>query len=405
MHSAHDQHDWPTSSRLRDWAARPRLVSVIYLDYNATAPLLPEVRETTQNIWSKVWGNPSSSHRVGREAKSAMQEARRHVANLIGAEIDEVVFTSGATESNNLAIFSALADHGSGKIVTTAVEHASVRSPCVWLRNKGALVVEAPVDENGSLDLDAFARFLPGATLASVIWANNETGVIFPIEEIAELCAANRVSFHVDAVQAVGKLPIDVGGGPKIDYLSLSGHKLGAPKGVGALYVRAGARLHPMFFGGDQENTRRPGTENVLSIVGFGVAAREAARRLSEMDRLTALRDDFELRLLAKIPGAQINCAGASRIGNTINISLPVEDSEGLLMLLDQQGVLASSGSACHAASLDPSHVLLAMGLDRRRAKRSVRFSLGFETTERDLHAAVDIIVATVDRLSGVTAR
>lgn len=344
-------------------------------------------------------------HQLGREAKATLQDARRAVAELIGVAADEIVFTSGATESNNTAIFAALGKTRSGKIITTLVEHASVRSPCAWLREHGMPVVEVPVDECGRLDLQAFAKHLPGAALASVIWVNNETGVISPLEEVAALCAKHHVLLHVDAVQAVGKIPIDLSTGIKIDYLSLSGHKLGAPKGVGALYVRSGAPFQPMFFGGEQENARRPGTENLLSLIGLGIAAAEATRHLSDVNRLAKLRDAFECNLKKRIPECQVNGASASRVCNTTNVSLPVEDGEALLMLLDQREVLASNGSACHAASLEPSHVLLAMGLDRIRAKQSIRFSLGFETTEGELDAAADIVAAAVEKLNVVSTR
>ena len=357
-----------------------------------------------ESNWSVVWGNPSSAHSLGREARAAIQNARQSVAKLIGAESDEIVFTSGATESNNTAIFSGSAGNSEGRIVTTAVEHSSVRSPCAWLRRKGVEVVEANVDRDGAIDLDEFAKLLPGAALASVMWVNNETGVIFPIEAIAALCAENNVPLHVDAVQAAGKIPICVNAGTRIDYLSLSGHKNRGPQRCWCA-LREIRDTAPTDVFRRRSNARRPGTENLISIIGLGIAAREAALRLPSFNgKIAALRDNFERQLTEKIPGCQVNGARAARVANTSNIAFPVEDGESLLMLLDQKGVLASSGSACHAASPDPSHVLLAMGLERIRAKSSVRFSLGYDTTAEELHETVEIVVQSVGRLTGIAA-
>lgn len=363
---------------------------MIYLDHNAATPLLPQVREAMEPYLAQFWGNPSSLHGLGRKARSGIEQARSLVAAATGADQSEVVFTSGATESNNTAILSAVAAKRPGYVLTTGVEHSSILAVAESLRARGVTIRKAPVDRNGELNLDALAVLLPEALLVSTSWANNETGVIFPVARLSALCAEHGVLLHIDAAQAFGKMPLELSA-LDFAYLSLSAHKIGGPKGVGALVVRPDAPFSPSALGGDQEAARRAGTENVAGIVGFGAAAVVAAERASKFGPTVApLRDDFEAALLAFAPGAVVNGAGAPRLANTTNIALPIEDAAEFVIQMDRQAICVSAGSACHAGSPEPSHVLTAMGVSRELARRSVRFSLGYETTRQEISLAAE---------------
>jgi len=311
---------------------------VIYLDHNATTPLRPEVFEAMRPLLTERWGNPSSSYAFGSQLKSVIEEVRGHVAALIGASVREIVFTGSATESNNTALHAALsADPAKRHIVTSAVEHSAVLNHTIFLEKQGCRITRLPVDRDGLLSLDDLeAALVPDTALVSLMWANNETGVLFPVAEIAALCRQRGVPFHCDAVQAVGKLPIDLKRVP-IDYLAISAHKLGGPKGVGALFVRKGAPFAPHLHGGHQERGRRGGTENVAGIAGLGRAAEIARRELpGYAAAVQPLRDRLESELLARIPGAERNGHATQRLPNTTNLTFPGVESEALLLLLDQ---------------------------------------------------------------------
>jgi cysteine desulfurase len=372
-------------------------VRVIYLDHNATTPLLPEVFEAMRPYFCEEWGNPSSSYRFGSRIKGSIERAREQVAELIGAHSHEMIFTSCATESNNAAIQAVLKAHPAKRhIITSSVEHSSVITFCRAQEKAGCRVTFLPVDRTGLLSLaDLETAITPETGVVSLMWANNETGVLFPVQEIAEVCRAKGILFHCDAVQAAGKLPIDVRSA-QIDYLSLTGHKLNAPKGIGALYVNHKAPFSPYVHGGHQERGRRGGTENVPLIVGFGKAAELAAKHLSDYDRqVRPLRNELEEGILAAIPDTELNGHKTARLPNTTNITFRGLDSEALLLLLDQSGICASSGSACLADSPDPSHVIAAMN-PGPAARQSIRFSLGPENTAAEIRDTV----ATVLRCS-----
>jgi len=375
---------------------------LVYLDHNATTPVDPRVLDAMLPFFRDAWGNASSLHAAGRPARRAVEAAREAVARLVGAaDPAEVVFTSGATESDNLAL-RGVADLDPGcHVVTTAVEHPAVLATCDALEARGHRVTRLGVDRDGRLDLRALeAAIGPDTRLVSVMFANNETGVVFPVGEVGRLCRARGVLFHCDATQAVGKLPVDMTAAG-IDLLSLSGHKLGGPKGVGALVVRRGVRLRPQQTGGHQERGRRGGTENVPGVVGLGEAARLAAERLAAAAPagVAALRDRLEAGILGAVPRVEVNGAGAERLPNTTNLTLHGVDGEGLLLALDLEGIAASSGSACAAGSLDPSHVLLAMGLPREAVQASLRLSLGFGTTGEDVDRVLEALPGAVERL------
>ena len=374
---------------------------MIYLDHNATTPLRPEVFEAMRPFLTERWGNPSSSYAFGSQLKAVIDAARAQVATLLGASVREIVFTGSATESNNTALSAALsADPAKRHIITSAVEHSAVLNHTIFLEKHGCRVTRLPVDREGLLSLaDLEAALTPETALVSLMWANNETGVLFPVAEIATLCQRRGVRFHCDAVQAIGKLPVDLRSLP-IDYLSLSAHKLGGPKGVGALFVRKGAPFAPHLHGGHQERGRRGGTENVAGIVGLGRAA-ELARK--EMPGYAAavqpLRDRLETELLARIPGAELNGHATRRLPNTTNLTFPGVESEALLILLDQAGICASAGSACLADSDEPSHVVRAMKPESAASRQMVRFSLGRETTAAQIETTVEAVVRVVGTL------
>jgi cysteine desulfurase len=369
----------------------------IYLDNNATTRVAPEVVEAMLPFLREHWGNPSSVYGFGRQLRKPLEAAREKVAALIGAESREIIFTSGGTESNNSAIHSALAAQPPKRhVLTTAVEHSATLKFCEHLKKMGFEITLLPVDSEGTLDVGLLEKSIrPDTVLVSVVWANNETGVLFPVEEIAGICRDKKVLFHTDAVQAPGRLAMDA---TKLrpDFLSLSAHKLHGLKGVGLLYVRHGLKYQPYVIGGGQEQGRRGGTENVAGIVGFGRAAELALARLDEMNtRVRALRDKLEQGISKTIPGTVRNGSPDQRLPNTSNISFDGIEAEGILLLLDELGVCASSGSACTSGLLDPSHVLLAMGCGIARARASVRFSLSVENTD----AEVDFVLKELPRI------
>lgn len=375
---------------------------MIYLDHNATAPVFPEVREALAPFTSESYGNPSSLHAAGLTAARAVRRARNEAAAFLSVhEETEIVFTSGGTESNNAAFRSALfTQKGKRRIVTTAVEHSSILKLCRALEEEGVEVVYCPVDRRGHLDLERLKEALtPETALLSVMTANNETGVIFPVEEIGREAGSRGILFHVDAVQAVGKIPLSLKDS-SVDFLSLSGHKFGAPKGIGALYVKKGAPFRPLLFGGAQERGRRAGTENVPGIVGLGAAARVVRERgEEEIARVRELRDHFEEKVFQRIASVEVNGDPENRLPNTSNLFFEGVDSEALLILLDQEGVCASSGSACLSGSPQPSPVLKAMGFSNERAKSSVRFSFGSGNTREEAGAVVDWLERFAARL------
>lgn len=368
---------------------------VIYMDNNATTRVAPEVLEEMLPYFSELYGNPSSMHTFGGQVGRQLRVARSRVAELLGAQPEELIFTSCGTESDSTAILAALQAHPDKRhIVTTRVEHPAVKNLCEHLDQLTGhkhRVTQLPVDSQGMIDLARYEAALGEDTaLVSVMWGNNETGVIFPVEEMAQIAKSRGILFHTDAVQAVGKIPINLAASA-IDYLSLSGHKLHAPKGVGALYVRKGAPFAPLIIGGHQEESRRGGTENVAAIIGLGRACQLAAARMDEENgRVKALRDKLEQGLLAKIPNALLNGHPEQRLPNTTNISFEYVEGESILLHLDQHGICASSGSACTSGSLEPSHVLRAMGVPFTAAHGSVRLSLSVYNSEEE----VDFVLA-----------
>lgn len=372
-----------------------------YFDNNATTRIAPEVMETMIPFLTERWGNPSSAYAFGSHVAKEIEAARAKVAALINAVPREVIFTSCGTESNNTAIHSALATNpGKRHIVTTAVEHSAVIKHCERLRQTGCDVTCLPVESDGSLDLHLLEKSIrPDTAIVSAMWANNETGVIFPIEEIAAICQSKGVLCHTDAVQTPGKLKIDarsVG----VDFLSLSAHKFQAPKGIGALYVKRRTKFQPYLLGGRQERDRRGGTENVPYIAAMGCAAELAMSHLDDEDtRVRALRDKLEAAILSQIPGATRNGARDPRLPNTANIAFDGVEAEAILMALDQVGICASSGSACTTGSLEPSHVLTAMGVRPERARGSVRFSLGIDNTAEDVDYLVSHLPTIIARI------
>ncbi len=370
-----------------------------YFDNNATTRVAPEVVDAMIPFLRDFWGNPSSAYRFGAQVAGRVEEAREKVAALIGAEPREVVFTSCGTESNNAALQSALATQpGKRHILTTAVEHPAIINHCQWLRKQGVDVTFLPVDAGGLLDVRLLGQSIrPDTALVSVMWANNETGVVFPIGEIAALCRSRNVLFHTDATQAPGRLKMDAAGA---DFLTLSAHKLHAPKGVGLLYVRRGAPFQPYLIGGHQERGKRGGTENVAGIVAFGRAAELALARMDdENTRVRGLRDRLENTILRSVPNTLRNGAKEPRLPNTSNIAFDFTEAEGILMMLDELGICASSGSACTTGSLKPSHVLTAMGVQPARAKGCVRFSLGCDNTDEDVDYLLTHIPGVIARL------
>jgi cysteine desulfurase len=377
---------------------------MIYLDNNATTRVDPRVLDAMLPYFSERFGNPSSRHEAGNTAADAVLRARRQVRALLGAAHEsEVVFTSGGSEADAAAILSAARARPERRaIVISAVEHAAVLAVARDLEAEGYAIREIPVDGEGRLDVTAFrAAMSPDVAVASVMWANNETGAVFPVAELAEIARAAGVPFHTDAVQAAGKVPLDLAA-TAIDMLSLSGHKLHAPKGIGALYLRRGTRFRPLLRGGHQERGRRAGTENVPAIVAFGAAADLARRALAaEAGEVTRLRDRLEAGLLRRVPGCRVLAAGAPRLPNTSAVVFPGVEGEALLAFLDRAGVAASGGAACSAGAMTASHVPLAMGLNAAEARGMVRFSLSRETTADEIDRAVEAVADGVSRLRG----
>ena len=371
----------------------------VYLDHNATTPLDPATLEAMLPYLRESFGNPSSLHWFGQRARAAVEEARGQVAALLGAAPPEIVFTAGGSESDNMALRGALAKPSGArrKLVTTAIEHHAVLNTAKALRDEGHPVEIARVGEDGRLDLDELRSKVDDATLAvSVMLANNETGVLQPVAEVARLAHERGALVHCDAVQGGGKTTLDVRA-LDVDLLTLSAHKLYGPKGTGCLYVRRGTKMAPLVRGGAQERNRRAGTENVAGIVGFGVAASQAAKAMAaDGPRIAALRDRLEEHLL-EIPGVLRNGAGP-RVANTANVSFEGIDSEALLIALDLEGVAASTGAACAAGGIEPSHVLKAMGFSAERVQSSLRLSLGRDSTEAEIDYAAGVIAAAVER-------
>ena len=371
----------------------------IYLDNNATTPVLPEVLEAMRPYFGEHFGNASSIHHHGQETRAAVERARDSVASLLGCRAAEVVFTSGGTESDNLAIagLAGAGDH----IITSSIEHHAVLLACKHLEETGCDVTCLPVDGRGLVDPGDVRRALrPNTKLISIMMANNETGVLQPVEEIGKIAAEAEVYFHTDAVQAAGKVPLDVN---RIgcDALSISGHKMHAPQGVGALYVRKGTQLEPLFYGGRHERSRRAGTENVPGIVGLGKAAELAMQRFERGDdrRMSALRDRLQQGLLAQVEESGVNGLGAPRVPNTANIYFDQIEGESMVIALDLKGLAVSAGAACSSGAVEPSHVLTAMSLRKDRAHASIRFSLGTQNTAEDIDIALALVAETVVRL------
>lgn len=367
---------------------------MIYLDNNATTKVLPEVFEAMRPFYTELWGNPSSLHPFGAQVAKHIDKAREQVTALISAQREsEIIFTSGGTESNNLAIRGALfANPGKKHIVTTPVEHPSVLSLCQQLEKEG-YEVDYRLDHPE-------AAIREETALVSVMWANNETGVIFPIEKVAAICQNKNVPFHVDATQAAGKISIDLRHIP-VSLLSISGHKLHAPKGIGALYVRRGTKISPLFFGGHQERGRRAGTENVAGLVGLGKACELAQGRLKNgaMEKIAQPRDRFEKNLAQKFPSIRVNGKASPRLPNTSSISFEGLEGEAICLLLGEEDICVSTGSACSAGSLEPSHVLKAMGLNVKQARGTVRFSMSFETTPEEIETTEKKLEKIIRRL------
>jgi len=380
-------------------------MTTIYLDNNATSQVAAEVMDAMLPYFRILYGNPSSMHSFGGQVARKIREAREQAAALIGATSDEIIFTSCGTESDNAAIRSALATHPDKRhILTSRVEHPAIKSLCAHLSRQGYRVTELPVDKDGLLDMNQFERSLtPDTAIVSLMWANNETGALFPVEKAAELAHDRGVLFHTDAVQAVGKIPINMKTNV-IDMLSISGHKLHAPKGIGILYVRKGTKFSPFLIGGHQEKERRGGTENTPSIIGLGKACELAARNMgAENTTVKKLRDKLETELLARIPNSRVNGTRLYRLPNTMNISFEFVEGEAILLLMDEFGICASSGSACTSGSLQPSHVLRAMGVPFTMAHGSIRFSLSIYNTEEEINFVIEKLPSIIERLRGLS--
>jgi cysteine desulfurase len=374
--------------------------ALLYLDHNATTPIDPSVRDAMLPWLENGFGNPSSVYGLGRQAAEALTKAREQVAALVGADPSEIIFNSCGTEATNTAILSALAiDPDRRHIITSAVEHSATIKLCEHLATRGYEITWLPVDKGGLLDPAKLeAAITPETAVISLLWANNETGVLFPIEQIAALALEKKVPLHLDAVQAAGKVLINLSA-LNVQYVSLSAHKLYAPKGVGALYVNKRARYTPLLRG-SQEDTRRGGTQNVASIVAFGKAAELALTNLPySPERIHTLRDRFENTLLSSIEGARRNGAADPRLPNTSNLTFPGIEAETALLLFDKEGLCCSAGSACSSGSINPSHVLTAMGVTRDEARASLRFSFGRTTTEADIDRALEIIPRIIAKL------
>ncbi len=379
----------------------------IYFDHNATTPVDPAVAETMMRVLTEDFGNPSSVHHFGQRAKAIIDEARSAVAGLIGADPGDVVFTGGGTEGDNLAIrgiAEALDPTGRKHLIASAIEHEAVLNTLKALTRRGWKTTLLPVNETGIVSPDTLRSAMTDDTaLVSVMHANNEIGTVQPIPELAAIARERRALFHTDAVQSAGKIPIDVKT-LGVDLLSISAHKFYGPKGVGALWIRRGVRLQPPLTGGKQERSRRAGTENVAGIAGMGVAAREALAKMdSEAGRLAALRDRLEDGILRSVTGTAVNGVRSPRVPNTTNISFDRTEAESLLIALDLEGVAVSTGSACSSGTLEPSHVLKAMGFPPHRTQNSLRFSLGAANTETEIDRVIAVLPGIVEKLRSLT--
>jgi cysteine desulfurase len=380
----------------------------VYLDFNATTPVEPEVLDAMLPYFSAEFGNAASIHTPGQRARAAVETAREHVAALIGSRPQEIVFTSGGTESDNHAIFGVVAQPilavrgaENGKhIITTAIEHEAVLNTCQALEKEGVRVTYLPVNRQGQIDIGELRRAISKETvLITIMHANNELGTLQPLEEIGRIASEADVCFHTDAVQSVGKIPIDVNV-LQVDLLSLSAHKLYGPKGIGALYIRGGTRLRQLLYGGHHQRGFRPGTENVAGIVGLGKASEIARKSLVEdAPRISALRDKLQQGLLDSVPQSRVNGGAAPRTPNTTNLVFPGVEGEALLIALDLKGLACSTGAACSSGAVEPSHVLTAIGLPPEDARASLRFSLGRHTTSADIDFALNVVPAAVAQL------
>ncbi|MBI5578606.1 MAG: cysteine desulfurase NifS [Deltaproteobacteria bacterium] len=377
-------------------------MNVIYLDNNATTQVDPEVVQAMLPFYSELYGNPSSMHSFGGGVAAKIREARGNVARLIGATADEIVFTSCGTESDSTAIRAAIESYPSKRhLVTSRVEHAAIKNLFESLSKKGYRTTFVPVDRQGRLDLDYLYENLTDDTaIVSLMWGNNETGVVFPIEEISRRVKERGIVFHTDAVQTVGKIPIDLSR-TGVDMLSLSGHKIHAPKGIGALYLRKGTKFAPFMIGGHQEKGRRGGTENTAAIVGLGKAAEMANMHMASgsYTEVGELRDQLENQILAQVPNTFVNGDRASRLPNTTSIAFEYVEGEAILLMLNEHGICASSGSACTSGSLEPSHVLRAMGVPFTAAHGSIRFSLSRYTTRQEIDFVLEKVPPVIARL------
>lgn len=373
-----------------------------YFDYNATTPLSPEVREALQYAFEYVYGNASSIHRVGQVARQHLEEARERVATALGCSPREIIFVSGGTEADNLAILGAIraSKRSTKHVITTAIEHPAVLNTCQHLEKEGIEVTYVPVSSEGTVDPDDVRKALkPHTVLISVMHANNEVGTIQPIEEIAKIGREAGVLVHSDGVQAFGKIPVNVRK-LDVDLYSVTAHKNYGPKGIGALYVREGTLIDPILYGGHHERDLRPGTENVPLAIGFGVACKWKSEHLeAEARQVRRLRDLLEELVMERIPDVRINGQGAPRVPNTSNLCFEGVEAEALVIALDLQGYAVSTGAACSSGAVEPSHVLMAMGLGKEKAKSSVRISLGRFNTEDEVHGLVEALVEAVNRL------
>src|SRR5216683_7561940 len=374
----------------------------IYFDHNATTPIAPEVLAAMMPYLTEEYGNASSIHAYGQNARGAVEQARASVAALVGARAADVMFTSGGTESNNHAILGAVAA-ASGKVkhvITSAIEHVAVLDACRALAKSGVELTILPVDRDGLVNPeDVRSAIRPETVLVTLMLANNEIGTIEPIEEISKIAAEKGIAFHADAVQAAGKIPIDVEK-LRVDLLSISAHKFCGPKGVGALYIRKGTQLEPLLYGGHSERDRRPGTEDVAAIAGMGKAAELARTSMhEESERMRGLRDRLERGLLDRVQHSWVNAVRAPRVPNTSNLTFPFIEGEAMVIALDLKGIACSTGAACSSGALEPSHVLMALGLAPEDARATLRLSLGYQTTEDEVDFALETIPPVIERL------
>ncbi|MCX7720297.1 MAG: cysteine desulfurase NifS [Dictyoglomus thermophilum] len=378
----------------------------VYLDYAATTPIRKEVYEEMKLFLKEKFGNPSSIHNFGREVKKAIEEAREKIAKAIGAESDEIIFTSGGTESNNMAIkgVAFALSHKGRHIITSQIEHHAVLEPCHFLEKIGFEITYLPVDKEGYVDPDDLKKAIRKDTiLISIMHANNEIGTIEPIREISNIAKEHDIYFHTDAVQTVGHIPVNVND-LGVDLLSLSAHKFYGPKGIGALYIRKGTRIEPIIHGGSQENNKRAGTENVAGIIGMGKALELAISEMEkEQKRLTELRDYFINQVEKRIPEVYLNGPRVNRLPNNINFSFAQVEGETLLLHLDLEGIAVSTGSACSSKSLEPSHVLSAIKLPAKLAQGSIRFTIGLYTQKEDLDYTIKVLENTIEKLRSIS--